>query len=119
MKAAKMRPDKPVSWFPELETPHAGQQEVLETAGAFNVLCMGRRWGKSILVKRLLIDPILKGFPVGFGVPEFAKASGIWREIKKKLRGLIAHKDDNLWELTLKTGGFLKVFALDRNPDGD
>ncbi|WP_395144692.1 hypothetical protein, partial [Armatimonas sp.] len=105
-------------WRPSLEEPHEGQKEVLEGAAAFNVLCMGHRWGKTRLSVRLIAEPLCAGYPVGLGVPEYAKAAGVWRELKDKLEPITKYKNDSLWELETITGGFFKVFPLDRNPDG-
>jgi hypothetical protein len=111
-------PARRVKWRPTLEEPHEGQAEVLGEADTFNVLCMGRRWGKTRLGVRLVVEPMMEGFPVAWLVPEFGKASDIWKELEKLLAPLIRSKNANLWEMELVTGGSIKFYSIDRNPDG-
>lgn len=114
----KLLPARRVKWRPKLEEPHVGQAEVLTDADTFNVLCMGRRWGKTRLGVRLVVLPMLEGHAVAWLVPEFAKASDIWKELEKLLAPVMRSKNANLWEMELVTGGSIKFYSIDRNPDG-
>jgi hypothetical protein len=44
-----------------LPKPHPAQQQVIDRSKRFNVLCCGRRWGKTELGMDRLIHPALAG----------------------------------------------------------
>jgi hypothetical protein len=43
-----------------LPQPHAAQQMVIQQSKRFNVVCCGRRWGKTVLGMDRLIHPALQ-----------------------------------------------------------
>ena len=48
----------------QLTALHPAQWQVVQQAKRFNVVCCGRRWGKTVLGMDRLIHPALEGRPV-------------------------------------------------------
>lgn len=100
--------------------PHAGQQRILNNARRFNVVCCGRRFGKSQIVHKVkmpLISPVLRGGRVAIIVPDYKAVAETWEEIVNEYRmysegGLIRKKDENKYILRFITGGRLDVWTL-------
>ena len=53
----------------QLTALHPAQLEVTQQAKRFNVVCCGRRWGKTVLGMDRLIQPALHGKPVAWFAP--------------------------------------------------
>jgi hypothetical protein len=99
-----------------LPRPHAAQQQVIDGARRFNVLCCGRRWGKSELGMDRLIHPALVGKPVGWFSPTYKLLSPVWRELQSRLRPVARDCNQQERRLELKGGGALEMWSLD-SPD--
>lgn len=97
--------------------PHAAQREVIETSGRFNVLDMGRRWGKSTLGRYLLQTPALAGYPVAWFSPVYRSITEIWREFVHYLRPAIYRTNFSERRIELYTGGAIEFWSLDKSPD--
>ena len=101
----------------KLKQLHTGQIEVLNNAKRFNVLKIGRRWGKTTLaVNELLIQPAIDGFPVAYFSPTHNDMSDVWNETKDILRSVIRSKNEQLHQMRLVTGGVIDFWSMD-NPD--
>jgi hypothetical protein len=50
----------------ELTMLHSAQKQVIQEAKRFNVVCCGRRWGKTMLGMDRLIHVALQGKPVAW-----------------------------------------------------
>lgn len=101
----------------KLKALHEGQRDVLRNAKRFNVLKIGRRWGKTTLaVNELLIQPALEGFPVAYFSPTNDDARDVWTETKSILQPIIKEKNEQAKQLRLITGGILDFWSMD-NPD--
>jgi hypothetical protein len=101
----------------KLKRLHAGQVDVLSNAKRFNVLKIGRRWGKTTLaVNELLIQPAIDGFPVAYFSPTHNDMSDVWNETKDILRSVIKSKNEQLHQMRLVTGGVIDFWSMD-NPD--
>src|SRR5450755_566644 len=59
---------------------HATQLKVVQEAKRYNVLCCGRRWGKTVLGMDRLIHPALQGKPVAWFSPTNKLMADTWRE---------------------------------------
>lgn len=96
-----------------LPRPHPGQAELLRSMRRFNVLCMGRRFGKTTLgVHRL--TPALHGLPVAWFSPTYKMLEDVWRDVKHAYAETIARKDETQKRLELRTGGVIDMWSLDR-----
>lgn len=92
---------------------------VLNEAGRFNVLCCGRRWGKTTLSEDLLIGPdsgengALNGFPVAYFAPTYKMLMEVWREINQTLFSIIKDKSETEKRIELYGGGVIDFWSLE------
>jgi hypothetical protein len=96
--------------------PHTGQQQVLDARKRFNVLCMGRRFGKTTLKDVLIAEKALYGKPVAYHAPTYKMLDHAWESTKQCFSPIIATKDETLHEIRLKTGGVIDFWSAE-NPD--
>lgn len=100
-----------------LKDLHNGQTQVLSQAQRFNVLNIGRRWGKTTLaINELIIQPALDGFPVGYFAPTYSDLHDVWIEVRSILHDVISVKNEQQKQLRLITGGIIDFWGMD-NPD--
>ena len=99
-----------------LTKPHPGQEQVLNEAKRFNVLCCGRRWGKSKWGIRMAADQLLEGQPVGWMSPTYKNLAEHWRQTVAMLRPVTAKANVSEHRLELITGGVLEMWSLE-SPD--
>ncbi len=97
-----------------LTEPHTGQSKVLIEAKRFNVLCCGRRWGKSNMAVSLLSEPAIEGYPTGYFAPTYKLLEGTFAECLKALSPIVKRKHENQ-KIELITGGEVEFWSLD-NP---
>lgn len=97
----------------ELPAPHAGQRQVLAEAKRFNVLCCGRRWGKSTFGADRIIGPTLEGFPTGWFAPNYKNLLEAWRMLQEVLAPVITSRNSAEYRLELRGGGSITMFSLD------
>lgn len=100
----------------ELPRLHPGQSVITSEAARYNVVCCGRRWGKSLLGIYLAAGPALKGQPVGWFAPTYKLLLEAWREIVRRLRPAAARISEQERRIELLTGGVVECWSLD-NPD--
>jgi hypothetical protein len=99
-----------------LPRPHAAQLKVIAEAARFNVLCCGRRWGKTTLGIDRLIQPALHGKPVAWYAPSYKLLAPVWREAQRTLREVILSTSQQERHLGLLGGGAVEMWSLD-SPD--
>lgn len=100
-----------------LAEPHPGQSKVLSEAKRFNVLCCGRRWGKSALAVNLLSEPALEGFPTGYFTPTYKLLDGTYNECVIALEKVIKRKHEHQF-IELITGGRIEFWSLENEMAG-
>lgn len=93
---------------------HENQQKVEDESGRFNVLRMGRRWGKSTFAIYLAENTMLDGDPVGAFFPTFDFCEEFWDELKERLEPVIAYKSESKHIIKLITGGSIKIWSLEK-----
>jgi len=95
------------------------QQKVLSEAARFNVLCCGRRWGKTTLSEDLLISPdsdnngCLNGFPISYFAPTYKMLMEVWRGKNQTFFGVVKNKSETEKRIELFGGGVLDFWSLD------
>lgn len=94
--------------------PHAAQQAVLDAAKRFNILDIGRRWGKTKLGVLLAMETILDGDPCGYFVPTYDFGEEFWEEIKERLEPITSYKSESKHIIRTITGGSLKLWSLEK-----
>ena len=97
---------------------HKAQQQVLNEAKRFNVLRIGRRWGKTELAKDLSINTMLDGGSVGYWCPTYKDLSEVWLELKNTVREIISTKNEQLKQITLVTGGKIDFWSMEEPNSG-
>ena len=95
---------------------HAAQAAVVAHSSRFNVLCAGRRWGKSSLGIERSLDPLLDGQPVGWFAPTYKLLDEFWRLLSRLYGPLTTTRSEHQHRLELVTGGVLEMWSLE-NPD--
>jgi len=95
---------------------HATQQTVSDNLARFNVLRMGRRWGKTTLSQNYFHKDILAGYPCAFMSPTYKMLADVWREYKKVFEPIISKKNEQEKRLEFVTGGSLDFWSFE-SPD--
>lgn len=80
-------------------------------------MCCGRRFGKTLLCRNLLMDSALAGKPVAWFAPTYKSLLPAYREMVSLLANITARKSDQERRIELITGGVLEFWSLD-DPDG-
>ena len=102
----------------KLPRPHAAQRHVLDTRKRFNVLCMGRQWGKTTISIECVVRATLTGKPVAWFSPTYRSLSDAWRQILATLDPISTRKNDSERRLELIGGGSLECWSLDNSDAG-
>src|SRR5260370_40965146 len=100
----------------QLTALHPAQWQVVQQAKRFNVVCCGRRWGKTVLGMDRLIHPALQGKPVAWFSPTYKGLADTWRQLRSTLGPVIRDKREQEKRLELINGGVVELWSLD-SPD--
>jgi hypothetical protein len=100
-----------------LSKPHSMQMQVLNESKRFNVLCCGRRWGKSALAVNLLSETSIAGQPAGYFTPTYKLLDGTYQECLAALNPIIARKNEHQF-IELITGGRIEFWSLENEMAG-
>jgi len=100
----------------QLPALHPAQLQVGQQAKRFNVICCGRRWGKTVLGRDRLIHPALQGKPVAWFAPNYRLLTEVWRELQATLGPVITRSNQQEWRMELRGGGVVEMWSLD-SPD--
>lgn len=96
---------------------HQAQKDVLAQAKQFNVLCCGRRWGKTVIgIDRVIAQAIQKKRKVGWFAPTYKLLGDAWRELDEVLQPIIRRRDASDHRMEFITGSSLECWTLDK-PD--
>ena len=95
---------------------HPAQRQIVQNARRFNVVCAGRRTGKTKMGTRLLVEPALEGHPVAWMAPSYKLLLEVWREVVAACAEVATAKDSQQHRLQLITGGVIDMWTLD-GPD--
>jgi hypothetical protein len=100
----------------ELAQLHAGQLACMNTAGRFNVLQCGRRWGKTTFGEVMAEVVAINGGQVGWFAPTYKYLLDVWRDIGRDLKPIIASASTQERRYELTTGGVIDFWTMD-TPD--
>lgn len=92
---------------------HEGQARIEHEAKRFNIVCCGRRWGKTKYGIRKLIEPALHGYPVAWFAPTHKMMAEVWRELVRTVQPLILIKNAQDHRIELVTGGLIELWSLE------
>lgn len=102
----------------KLPAPHPGQLKLIQEAKRFNVVCCGRRWGKTVLGMDRLIHAALQGKPVAWFSPTNKLMADTWRELRSILAPITCDKSEQEKRLELINGGVVDLWSLDSVDSG-
>lgn len=101
----------------KLRRLHPAQQAIRDSLARYNVLCLGRRTGKTVFGLDSIIDPVLlDGYPAAWFAPKYKYTKEVYLEACQFLKPLIARKDGSELRIELVTGGVLEFWTLE-DPD--
>jgi hypothetical protein len=103
---------KPMDVTISLPKPHSGQRSILREAKRFNVVCCGRRFGKTSLGVRLDIKAALVGQPVAWFSPTYRMLMEVWRELTDRLATVARRVSTQEHRIELLTGGLIDLWSL-------
>jgi hypothetical protein len=83
---------------------------VLDEAKRFNVVCCGRRWGKSELAMDILANKAIDGHPVGYFTPTYKLLDGTYQECLAVLDKTVVRKNEHQF-IELNTGGRIEFWS--------
>jgi hypothetical protein len=101
-----------------LPKPHPAQQQVIDAAKRFNVLCCGRKFGKTELGMDRLIHPALQGKPVAWFSPTYRTLADVFRELQRRLRPIVRDASQVERRIELRGGGVIEAWSLDNSDAG-
>jgi hypothetical protein len=103
----------------KLKSLHNGQKIVLEKAKRYNVLKIGRRWGKTTLaVNELLPQIALDGGSCAYYAPTYKDLQDVWLELRYLLSPIIQSKNEQTKQMRLITGGVIDFWSMDEPDSG-
>jgi len=93
---------------------HDGQRRIIDERKRFNVICCGRRWGKSRLAFALALETIAQRMPVVYMTPTAVDYEKRWSEATEFYRPIL--KDAKISEgvLLFTNGARMDWFGLHR-----
>lgn len=103
----------------KLNELHPAQAQILSEAKRFNVVCCGRRFGKTTLAEDLLLSPdcetngALWGFPVAYMCPTYKMLMEVWREVSYTIYPIIKSKSETEKRIELHGGGIIDFWSLE------
>src|SRR3990167_143656 len=96
---------------------HPKQIQVKNERKRRNVFCLGRRWGKNILLQDLAVETALANHsPIGWGAPIFKQTLDDYRNLDNLLAPVITRRSISEMRLELVSGGSIEFWSLDK-PD--
>ncbi len=95
---------------------HASQLQVKRAARRYNVCDFGRRWGKNTLGEDRLIEPAIKGKPVGWFAPTYKYLGEAWRHVSHILQPITTRANEQEHRIELLTKGVVEMWTL-QDPD--
>lgn len=97
---------------------HASQREVFRNLARFNVLQIGRRWGKSFFGMQLALEDAIAGRPHGWFAPSYKYLADPMRELERMLKPIVTRIDRVEKRMELRTGGNIDFWTLEDSDSG-
>ena len=98
--------------------PHVAQRKVLAEQKRFNVLCCGRRWGKTTIAQHVIVPAVASGQKWAWFAPRLPLLEEPWEQLKRTLEPLTKGRDEQQRIIRCIGGGHLKCWSLHNDPDG-
>jgi hypothetical protein len=98
-----------------LEEPHESQLKILSQKKRFNLVKCGRRFGKTSLIKYLVLGATARNY-IGIWFPTYGDLVNVWEEILSQLFDVIDRVKVAERKIYFKGGGRVDFWSMD-NPD--
>ena len=92
---------------------HPAQRQVQKNLHRFNVVCCGRRWGKTKFGTNELIKRALDGHPVAWFSPTHKMLADVWRDVVNRLQPITTKINTQEKRIELITGGIIEFWSLE------
>jgi hypothetical protein len=99
----------------DLPKLHSGQEAIYRERERLNVVCCGRRWGKTKLMVALAGNTALSGKRVGLFTPEYKQLAEPFEELRDMLSSVTERANKNDGTLRLINGGAIDFWTLNDN----
>lgn len=96
-------------YLPEL---HEAQKNILSNLSQFNVVCAGRRFGKNVLLKDIIIKAALSGKRIAYLEPTYKMMIDIFNELVSILSSTIKYFSKSERKIILNTNGKIDLYSL-------
>lgn len=96
---------------------HPGQLVIFNNLRKYNVICCGRRFGKTEFLKRMTIKHILAGKKIGWFSATHKIMLPVYRWMCQTLHPIIATKNQQQKIIYFKNGAELEFWSMDNNED--
>ena len=113
MQIGEQSADDKVSWEITLPRLYPAQQVVRKQARRYNMICCGRRWGKTTMAINLLAEVLLSGKPVGWFAPNYKLLTEVWRDVTERFAPIQKRINTQDRRVEYITGGTLEFWSLD------
>ena len=88
-------------------------------AARYNVLKIGRRWGKTTLaVNELLPNTAIDGKPCAYFAPTYKDMQDVWLELRFILKPILEYKNEQTKQMRLITGGVIDFWSMEEPDSG-
>lgn len=94
---------------------HAGQQNIWENRAQLNIVCCGRRFGKTKLMVAIGASSSIQGRKAGLFTPEHKQLAEPYSELEEILNPVVKRKSKTAGEIRLKTKGLIDFWAVNDN----
>ena len=102
-----------------LKNLHDGQKQVIADGKRYNVLKIGRRWGKTTLaVNELLPQIAIDGLPCAYFAPTYKDMQDVWLELRHILKPVLEYKNEQTKQMRLITGGVIDFWSMEEPDSG-
>ena len=101
----------------KISAMHPGQLEIFNNLRQFNVICCGRRFGKTELLKRMTIRNIAKGKKIGWFSATHKIMLPVYRSMTQLLHPIIETRNQQQKIIYFKNGAELEFWSMDNNED--
>ncbi len=106
-----------LTWNPPYHNIHHAQARVVREASRFNVVCCGRRFGKTTLGENRLLWIVSHGFPVAWFAPSYKYLWEVWDWFVGALGPVALSVNKTEQRIKISTGGTIDFWSLQDNPD--
>ena len=97
--------------------PHPGQEQVKGEQRRYNVVCCGRRWGKTAWGIDRVVRVAAGGKRAGWFAPSYKYTQEAWRTLTQVLKPVIVKENAAEKRIETTSGGTVEVWSLSNDRD--